>query len=52
MTAFLFTATLLLCAASTATNYALTEARAFAGPGRGRHRRVTRGRHAARGGRR
>ncbi len=52
MTALLFTAALLLGAAPTITSYALSEVRSCTEPGRGRHRRVVRGRHAARGGRR
>jgi hypothetical protein len=46
----LFTATLFLPAALTGSPFLLTELSTYVGPGRGRHRRGARGRHAARGG--
>ncbi len=52
MAALLFTVALLLPFAPTAGPFALTEARDCVRPGHGRHRRVVRARHAARGGRR
>ncbi|WP_157857472.1 hypothetical protein [Streptomyces yerevanensis] len=52
MVPILFTAVLLLPFATAAGPFALCEARDYVRPGRGRHRRVVRGRHAARGGRR
>ncbi len=48
----LFTAALLLPFVPTAGPFTLTAARDCVRPGRGRHRRVTRARHAAHGGRR
>jgi hypothetical protein len=52
MAPILFTAALLIPFAGLAGPFALLEARTSARRGRGRHRRVVRGRHAARGGQR
>ncbi|MEV0598495.1 hypothetical protein AB0I82_04205 [Streptomyces sp. NPDC050315] len=51
-TPILLSTVLLLSFLPTAGPFALAEVRACTRPGTGRHRRVTRGRHAARGGRR
>jgi hypothetical protein len=47
----LFTAVLLLCLGVAGGPLMVSEVRVCARPGRGRHRRILRGRHAARGGR-
>lgn len=52
MAPILFTVVLLLPFMTVAGPFTLWEARDCARPGRGRHRRVVRGRHVARGGRR
>ncbi len=49
MAPILFTVVLLLSFATAAGPFALLEARDYVRPGRGRHRRVAHGRHAARG---
>jgi hypothetical protein len=46
----LFTAVMLMCLGVAGGPLMVSEVRVCARPGRGRHRRILRGRHAARGG--